>query len=313
MLKKLINSEITYLVLILFILFLVLSLLTPHFLKISNLFQVADQMVPLGLLTIAAAAVIITGGFDLSTGALGSFCTVILAIFIGRMEMPIWVSLLIVLAIALFFGCVNGFLCGYLKITPMLATLGTMGLLQGLALGIAQSGVVVIMKEEYFFGQLKLSGVVPFAFLVLIFLALAAIVLINHTRWGRKLYMMGGNVTAANFAGINVARTTFSVYVFSAFYSFIAAVIISSRLQSGKSKLLEPMVLQSVTAAVFGGISIKGGRGNIIGALIGVITFAIIPNGLNLLEVQQFWQQVIQAGILILVLAINVFRENKNR
>ncbi|MCL2164121.1 MAG: ABC transporter permease [Oscillospiraceae bacterium] len=312
MIKKLMSSEISYLIIILFVLCLSLSFLTPHFFTVSNLFQVSGQMVPLGLLTIAATAVIISGGFDLSTGALGSLCTVLLAKFIGEMDVPIWASLIIVLAIALFFGSVNGFLCGYLKITPMLVTLGMTALLEGLALGIAKSGVVLIMKPEYFFGQLKIGGVVPFEFLVLIVLAFAAVILLNHTCWGRKLYMMGGNITAANFAGINTPKNIFSVYVFSAFYSFVAAVIISSRLQSGKSKLLDSMVLQSVTAAVFGGVSIKGGRGNIIGVLIGVVTFAIIPNGLNLLEVAQFWQPVIQAGILLLVLTINIRREERN-
>lgn len=311
MIQRVFKYSEVVLVLILLGICLVFSVISPYFLKVDNLFLISGQMVELGLLAIGMSVALISGGFDLSIGALGSFATVLLGIFIGRMGLSMWLGMLIVLIATLLFGALNGFLCGFLKLEPMLATLGTSGLIAGLSLGIARSDVILIKNPDYIFGKMRIGGVIPLQFLIYFAAIFVAVILLNYTRWGRRVYMLGCNKSVAGYSGINVRKTTFMVYIFSAFMSFLAAVVVSSRLESGKATVLDPLVLQAVTAAMFGGISIKGGSGNIIGAVIGVVTFSVISNGLNMIGLSQFLKQVIQGVVLLGVLAYNIWREKR--
>lgn len=309
MLKKMARNNEVVLFGILLILFVVFSLLSPYFIRVSNLFLISGQMVELGLLTLGMTVVLISGGFDLSIGALGSFCTIILGVFINHMSWSIWASLGVVLCIAIGVGLVNGLLCGYLKIEPMLATLGTGGLISGLALGISKARIITIKNPEYFFGKLRIGDIIPFQFIILLAAIAVTIVLLNYTRLGRRMYMMGSNKETAVYSGINVRKTTLKAYIFSAVMAFLAAVVISSRMESGRSNLLDTQVLHVVTAAVFGGVSVKGGRGNVVGAIIGVITFSVISNALNLIGISQFLKQLITGLVLLFVLALTMWRE----
>jgi ribose/xylose/arabinose/galactoside ABC-type transport system permease subunit len=312
MLIKLVRSNEGILVGVLLIICCIFSIGSPYFLDVNNIFLISGQMAELGLMTLGMAASFICGGFDLSVGAVGSMCSILLAIFIGNVGLPIWLSMLIVFVVALLIGAINGFLCGYLEVEPFMVTLGTSGVIAGLSLGISKGQVLIIHNQEYVFGKLKFGGIIPSQLLILLATTVAAVILLNYTRWGRRIYMLGCNRNAAKYSGINVQKTTFKVYLFSAFCAFLAAVVISSRLESGKANLLEPLNLQAVTAAIFGGISLNGGTGNVIGAIIGVITFSVISNGLNLIGLSQFLKQVITGMILLAVLTFNIWREKKD-
>jgi len=309
--ESFLKSNLFFLLIILMGLIVFFSISGDYFATADNFYNIMGQMVELGLLTLAMSAAMFSGGFDLSIGAVGSFGTIMLGVFITQLGMNIYVAMLIVFVMIVGIGFFNGFLIGYLKIEPMLATLGMQGMIAGLTLGIAQGDVIQILNPEYFFGKLRVGGVIPFQFIIFLIAIAVTVVLFNYTRWGRRVYMIGANREVATYSGINVPKTTMMVYVFSSIMAFLAAVIISSRLESGKSNLLDTQVLQTVTAAVFGGISIQGGKGNVWGAVIGVVTFSVISNGLNMMGVDQNVKQIVTGGVLLAVLALNIWRERR--
>ncbi|NLJ40614.1 MAG: ABC transporter permease [Clostridiales bacterium] len=302
-LNRIINNNEAVLALFAVLLFIGFSFSSPYFFKLSNLMQVSAQLVELGLLTLAMSASILSGGMDLSIGAMASLFTVLLAIFMGVMEIPMWTAILMTLGIAILCGALNGFLCGYLKINSMLATLGTQALFTGIGLVISKGVTIQCINEKFFFfGQGRIGGLLPFQTIILIVVALLSYVLFSLTRWGRRVYLIGSSTEVAKFAGINLERNIMLVYIYSAIMSFASAIIIASRISGGRADVAVPLVLQSVSAAVFGGISIKGGTGNVLGAMIGVVIFTLVSNGMNMIGASQFLQQIIIGSILLIVL-----------
>lgn len=289
------------------LLFLGFAIGSPYFLRSGNMISLLTQFVELGLLTLAMSASILSGGFDMSIGTMTSMLTVILATLMGPLGWPPLLALPVALIIALLCGALNGFLCGYLKLAPMLATIGTMSLFTGVGMVISKGNTVnCLVPSFYLFGQGKLFGVIPMQFLIFLFAAAAAIVIFNHSRFGRRIYLLGTSAEVSRFTGVKCEKNIALVYVFDSVMCFLCAVILTSRMCSGRADVGDPMVLQSVSAAVFGGISIKGGAGNIIGAILGVIVFSLISNGMNLLGVSAFVQQIIQGALLLGILTFRV-------
>jgi len=302
-LKKVINNNEMVLALFALLLFIGFSFSSPYFFRLGNLMQLTAQLVELGLMTLAMSASIISGGMDLSIGSMASLFTVLLATFMGTMGMSMWAAIFITFVASLLCGVLNGFLCGRLKVNPMLATLGTQALFSGLGLVISKGVTIQCINEKfYFFGQGRIGGQLPFQTVILIVTAVISVILISKTRWGRRIYLIGSNGEAAKFAGISYERNIILVYVFSAIMAFICSIVITSRISGGRADVADPLVLQSVSAAVFGGIAITGGSGNILGAMIGVIVFTLVSNGMNMMGASQFLQQVIIGSILLLVL-----------
>jgi len=310
-LKKLIESNYFVLLVMLGLLFIFFSLSSDRFLSVANLMNVSGQMVEIGLLTLGMSAALLSGGFDLSIGATASFGTVMLGVLITNAGLDIYTSMLLVLLMILGVGFINGVLVGYLRIVPMLATLSMQGVVYGLALGISRGQVIRIVNPEYFFGKLRIGGYLPFQFIILLVMIFAAVILFNHMKWGRRVFMVGTNRDIASYSGINVPRTLLKVYLFSSFTAFLAAVVISSRMEAGHATVLNTQVMPAVAAAVFGGVSIYGGKGSIFGAAIGIVTFSIISNGLNMMRVSQYTQLIIVGSILLFVLTVNIWRERR--
>ncbi len=311
-LNKTISNNEVLLGIFALLLFIAFSFSSSYFFRLGNIMQLTAQLVELGLLTLAMSASIISGGMDLSIGAMTSLSTVLLSIFMGTMGMNMWVSILIAMIIALICGVLNGFLCGFLKINPMLATLGTQALYTGIGLVVSKGVTIQCIREEFFFfGQGRIVGLLPFQTVILIVVVALSVVLISHSIWGRRIYLIGSSPEAARFAGINYEWNIMLVYIYSAFMSFICAIIIASRISGGRADVADPLVLQSVSAAVFGGISITGGAGNIIGAMIGVIIFTLVSNGMNMMNASQFLQQIIIGSILLAVLIFRYFTKKK--
>jgi ribose/xylose/arabinose/galactoside ABC-type transport system permease subunit len=294
------------------LLFISFSFASSYFFRLGNLMQLTAQLVELGLLTLAMSASIISGGMDLSIGAMTSLSTVLLAIFMGTMGLNMWVSILLAFLIAMICGALNGFLCGFLKINSMLATLGTQALFTGIGLVISKGVTIQCFREEFlFFGQGRIGGLLPFQTVILILAATLSVLLISNSIWGRRIYLIGSSPEAARFAGINQEWNIMLVYIYSALMSFICAIIVTSRISGGRADVADPLVLQSVSAAVFGGISITGGSGNILGAMIGVIIFTLVSNGMNMMGASQFLQQIIIGSILLAVLIFRYFTKKQ--
>ena len=310
-LKQAKNKNEIVLALIFVLIFLVFSLISKHFFTLTNVMGLFSQMVELGLLTLAMAASMLSGGMDLSISAICSLCTVMLGIFIGRAGMPNAVAVLLTLVIALLCGAFNGFLVGYLKVNSMLATLGTQSLFAGIGL-VVSNGVTVSIPNTTFalFGRTKLFGFFPLQILLLLLAIVAAVLVFNYLIVGRRIYLIGSSLEVARFSGINLRKNLFITYMFSAVMAFVASLVFASKISSGRADVADGLLLKTVSASVFGGVSTLGGIGTIGGAMLGVAVITIISNGLDMINASSYLQQVVIGALLLIVLA---FRHAKKK
>lgn len=292
-------------------LFAFFSFFSNHFASLTNVMSLFAQMVELGFLTLGMAISLLSGGMDLSVGALASLGTVLFAVFIGQMGWPLLPAMLVVLMLMLLAGLLNGFLVAHLRVTSMLATLGTQSLFTGIGLVISTGVTVTVPADSMrLFGRHLVFGVIPFQVLLFMPLVIMVGLLANRSILGREIYLVGCNEEAARFTGVNVKRTIMKVYLISAAMAFFAALVFTSRISSGRADVLNAKVLQTVSAAVFGGISTKGGIGTIGGAMLGVAIITIVGNGLDMMNVSQFLQQVIIGSLLLITLALRNLKGN---
>lgn len=309
-LKQAKNKNEIVLALIFVLIFLVFSLISKHFFTLTNVMGLFSQMVELGLLTLAMAASMLSGGMDLSISAICSLCTVMLGVFIGRVGMPDAVAVLLTLAVALLCGAFNGFLVGYLKVNSMLATLGTQSLFAGIGLVIS-NGVTVSIPNTTFalFGRTKLFGFFPLQILMLFLAIVASVLVFNYLIVGRRIYLIGSSVEVARFSGINLRKSLFITYMFSAAMAFVASLVFASKISSGRADVADGLLLKTVSASVFGGVSTLGGIGTIGGAMLGVAVITIISNGLDMINASSYLQQVVIGALLLIVLAFRHARK----
>ena len=291
-------------------LFLLFSCLNSAFFRLGNLQQLLVQMVELGFVTLGMSICIISGGFDLSIGTLTSLCTVALALLLAN-GVNMWLCLGLVLLLSLLCGAVNGFFIGYLHIQPILVTLGTSSVFTGIAVLLSKGHAISGLPEEYLLFGSHYVGVLPLQSLLLLAMVLFSVYLFHGTRWGREVYLLGSNPQAAQFAGIRCNRALLWVYVYSAAMGFFAGLILSSRLFSGRADLGDNYAMQSVAAAIFGGVSVSGGKGSVVGALLGVAIFTMISNIFNLLDYSRYLQQAVIGFALLAVLIYRLWREKR--
>ena len=287
------------------VLFLVFSLGGNNFFSLTNIMNLFSQMAILGLLTLGISASMISGGLDLSIGALCSLGTVLLSTLIGVYNMSVAPAVLLVLTATLLCGMFNGFLVGYLKINSMLVTLGTQSLFTGIGL-VVSKGITVSMPNDRFelFGRLRIGGIVPFQIVILLVAVMISILIFNYTAFGRRIYLIGSSPVVARFSGMNLKRNILLVYVFSAFMAFLAALVITSRASSGRADIAAAQVLKAVSASVFGGVSTLGGIGTLGGAILGAAVIILVVNGMDMMNISAFWQQISIGGLLLIVLAL---------
>ena len=273
------------------------------FFKIVNLVQYINNGVVLAFLTFGLSATVISGNYDYSVGSMTGFGTVILALLL-RSGVPLVLTLLISAVIMLAFGAFNGLLVGYLKVPGMLGTLGTSSLFYGIGLVLTEGQAIGANSDVYkFFGKSDL-GTLPFGIILLAVVFVLSVILFNHTRMGRNWYLVGTSAEVARFTGIDPRREVLLAHMYSALMCFLGAVILGSRMASGRADIADGYGLQAITAAVFGGISIKGGSGTLGGALLGVMIFTLLKSGFNMIDISQFYVQVATGVLLIIVLIL---------
>lgn len=295
----------------LILLFVGLSIASPdHFLSKTNLSSVVRQTAVINLMALGMTLVIISGGIDLSVGA-------ILAMggLLGTMAMekgqPILVGIFIGILTGSACGFVNGLLTTRLKINPFIVTLGTLGIIRGTTL-IISNGLPVhqIPPAFSYLGEGNLLGV-PFVLWVLIACALAMHVLLEHTRLGRYAFSIGSNEPAAVYAGIPVGFHTTAVYAIGGMLTGLAGMIEASRLMTGQPTAGQGYELQAIAAVVIGGGSLRGGEGSVIGTLIGAFIMGLLANGSDLLGISPYLQQAIIGAVIILAVSFDELRKRR--
>ncbi|MBA2595229.1 MAG: ABC transporter permease [Chloroflexia bacterium] len=290
----------------------------PRFYAAANITNVFRQSTYLIIVTLGQALVLISGGFDLSVGAVIAVTSVVSARFMSRYYAgnpdgevtSVIVGIAAGLFVGLVFGLVNGTGVARFKVSPFIMTLGMASVGSGFALyytgGSPVSGMPPLFTREIGTGRVF---EVPIPVLFAIAAIIAVIFLVSATTWGRYLYAIGGNMKAAFLSGIPVGAYTASVYVLCSLLAALAGILLTARVSSGEPNLGASFPLQSITAAVVGGVSLRGGEGRIIGAVLGALFITILTNGMNLIRIESYVQEIAIGVILILAVIIDRLRD----
>ena len=286
---------------------LLFALLAPNFWALSNAGNVARQVAVLAMIGAVQTLVIIGGGIDLSVGSVLAVANVLMAM--GLAHNNVALGLAMALGSGLAFGLLNGLLIGKTSMAPFIVTLGMLSIARGTALTITDGVPIFGLPTSDFawIGQGYLGPVpAPVIFAILTFVALQ--VLLTRTRFGTAVYAIGGNEQAAVLAGLSVSRTKVALYMLSGFIAALGGVILTARVNSGQPLLGQGLELDSVATVVIGGTYLFGGRGRLVGTLFGVIFVGILQNGLNLLGISTFVQQVVIGASIIVAVLLTVWR-----
>jgi ribose transport system permease protein len=283
-----------------------LALLSPDFLTIGNLFDVTRQVSINAVISFGMTLVILLGGIDLSVGSILAVSSLIIALLI-RAGDPAALATLVGILSGAFMGALNGLIVTKGRVAPFIATLGMMTLLRGVALVLSQGSPISGFSSKFFaaLGSGYFTRVIPLP--VVWMLALFAILwfLLDRTVFGRHVYATGGNPEAASLSGVNVDRVQILVYTLSGLTAAVAGVILTSRLDSAQPTAGAGCELDAITAVVLGGTSLAGGRGWIFGTLLGALLIGVLNNGLNLIGVSAFYQQVIKGSVILLAVLLD--------
>lgn len=306
--NKIISKYAIYFVLL--ILIVAFSLLSNAFLSISNLFNILRQVSVTGIASVGMTFVILSAGIDLSVGSVIGVTGVITAQMMLWGIPPILAAVIGVLSAACF-GLLNGFIITKFKINPMIESLGMMTTLRGVAY-LLTGGLPVYGFPESFtiLGQGNI-GVIPICVLVLILAFAIGYCILNKSILGRYIYGIGGNEEATRLSGINVTRVKYIIYALSGLFSGLAGLLLLSRTNSAQPIAGSGYEMNIITAVVLGGVSITGGEGKIVRVIAGVLIMGILSNGMILLNVGDYVQQVVQGLVLITAVSFDVYNQSR--
>lgn len=285
------------LIIVLFVLIISLSIMSDRFLSLSNILNILTQVSINGVLATGMTFVILTGGIDLSVGSVLAIVGVVLA----TLKYEAFLSLVIALIIGAVIGALNGTLISKFKIQPFIVTLSSMTVFRGITY-IATNGSPVsgLPDSLQFLGAGMLFDIVPIPVILLILTYIIGYIIMTNTKLGRYLFAIGDNEEATLNSGIDVTKYKTLAYTVSGMCAALSSVILTARLNSAQPNAGLSYELDAVAAVAIGGTSLSGGSGSLVGTFIGVLVLGIISNGLNLLNISAFYQQVIK-GIIILV------------
>jgi ribose/xylose/arabinose/galactoside ABC-type transport system permease subunit len=291
-------------VFVLIALVIIISVASPVFLSPRNIRNVMQQISILGILSMGVTVLMISGGIDLSVGAAISTVAVIAGTML-KAGVPAEAAIITGLALGCAIGFINGMLAAFTRAHPFILTLGTMTILQGVAIIVTQGYPINDLGTR--FGYIGSAMIGPIPFIVILFFVVMIVcgALLRFLRIGRIAYAIGGNEYTTYLAGIPVKRYKILFYVICGFFTGLAGLVLASRISSAIPNMGTGFEMNSIGAAVIGGIPLTGGRGNVLGTLTGVLLLGIIANGLNLLHVDASWQYVVTGLIIIIAVIIH--------
>ena len=313
------KSMVPALLVLLVILIAFFGLMTPYFFKYTNFKAIISNIPIIAIMSIGMAFVLLIGGLDISVGSILGFTAVNVALF-HHMGFPAWAIVLVCLAIGAAFGSFNGVIVTKVGINPVITTLGTMALARGMASWFALD--IESLKLGRIFDQKFLlisrlyipqdKQLIPITLVYVIILYIAMSLVLKYTEYGRNVYAVGSNEYASRLAGINTSRIKFISYVISGIMASIAGIILVAQLSLGRDDAGTGSELEVITAVVLGGVSLAGGKGNLLGVIISVIILGVIRNGMVHLQetigLSYYWREVVKGAILILAISIDSAR-----
>lgn len=291
---------------------LILSFVAPQFLTISNWTIIITQVSINALLAFGVTFVIITGGIDLSLGSIVAVTGIVAASLAHPDTYPVIMPILMGLFSGLLMGAFNGFVITQSKIAPFIVTLGTMTIGRGLALILSKGRPISNLSDSFnFIGGGNVLGI-PFPIIVLIVAFSICYIILKKTILGRYIYAVGGNEQAAKASGINVNQIKLAVYSICGLLSGLAGILLTSRITTGQPNAGVGFELDAIAAAIIGGTSTSGGTGTMTGTLVGALLIGVINNGLDLLNVTSYYQQVVMGVIIIGAVVLDSWNQKRN-
>lgn len=313
------KSMVPALLALLFILVVLFGAATPYFFTYTNFKAIISNIPIIAIMSVGMSFVILIGGLDISVGSVLGFTAVNVALF-HHMGFPAWAIVLVCLGIGAIFGSFNGVIITKVGVNPVITTLGTMALARGMAswfaldieslkLGRIFDQNFLLIARRYFPQEAQL---IPITLIYVIVLYVVMSLVLKYTRYGRSVYAVGSNEYAARLAGIDTSRIKFSAYVMSGIMASLAGMILVAQLSLGRDDAGLGSELEVITAVVLGGVSLGGGKGNLLGVIISVLILGVIRNGMVHLQetigLSYYWREVVKGAILILAISIDAAR-----
>ncbi|MGS0675140.1 ribose ABC transporter permease [Shewanella sp. 30m-9] len=298
----------------LFSLIFVVSLLSPNFLTVDNLLNILRQTSVNAIIAVGMTIVILTAGIDLSVGSVLALSGAIVATLIG-MDVPVMVALPVALIAGAALGAISGIIVAKGKVQAFIATLVTMTLLRGVTMVYTDgrpvpTGFTDTADSFTWLGTGYVLGIpVPVWLMAVVFAG--AWYLLNHTRFGRYIYAVGGNESAARLSGIAVDKVKIAAYAICGSMAALAGIIVTARLSSAQPTAGMGYELDAIAAVVLGGTSLMGGKGRIMGTLIGALIIGFLNNALNLLDVSSYYQMIAKASVILLAVLIDTKQKSR--
>lgn len=290
----------------------VFAIIKPAFFSWNNFVNILTQNTYIIIAAIGMTFVMIGGGIDLSVGYQISLVGVVTAILMIWLELPIPVALIVGMLLGALLGFLNGFLSIKLKVHPMITTLATMTVYQGISYIISRSNSVYNFQSAFLFIGQGYVGPFPFCVLLMATLAVIAHIILSKTYFGRYIYALGGNENAARLSGVNINMVKASVFIICGFFVALSSIVLISRAGSANSSVGVGTEFTCITAAVLGGISFKGGEGKIWGVVVGALILGILANGMQIIGLGTYPQYIAKGIVLLAAVAFDNYQKVSN-
>jgi ribose transport system permease protein len=299
------------LVLVLLLLVAALSIASPYFFTPLNLKNILVSVSVTGILAVPMTLLLIAGHLDISSASVAAFCGMLMVLVSGNGDGSLVLGIVTALAVGAVAGSINGALVTMLGVHSIITTLGTLAIFRG-ATKLASNGQSELLRGFNWLGSGDILGVPVQIILVSLILLIVGAVL-HYTVHGRRIYASGSNEEAARLAGIPVAKVAFLLFLFSGMMAGLAGLVVVSQLRVASPVMLEGLELTVITAVIVGGASLHGGKGTLIGTVLGVLILGVLNNGMTILSISAFWQEIMQGAVLIFAVSFDQIRELSRR
>ena len=299
--------------LVLIAIVIIFSCLSPQFFKLSNFMTILRQVSILAIVSVGMTVVLVSGGIDLSVGSIVSVVSVITSMAAVNLSLPVGLAVVIGLLVGVLMGLINGLMITLTGMPPMIGTLATQIAFRGLAFIICNGASIYDLPESFsVFGQ-GYVGAIPVPVIIMVVILAIFAFFLGKTYMGRYFYSVGSNPEATRLCGLNVRKIQILAYALCGLLSAIGAIIMTSRVNSGQPRSGEGYEMDVLTACVVGGVSINGGEGKIRHIVIGVLIIGILSNGLTILGISEYWQQVAKGLILAVAVGFDAVQKNRKK
>ena len=289
-----------------------LSIATPTFFTKDNILNVLRQVATNSNLAIGLTMAIIIGGIDLSVGAILAFSGLLCASFISD-GMNLGLAVLLAFTLGALFGLLNGLIIAYTNMPPFVVTLATQNIARGIVNVYANGPPISARNPVFNFLGVGYFLGIPLPVIYSFVLLAVMILILGRSKFGRQLYAVGGNEEAARFSGINIKKVKIIVYTLCGALASFSGIILAARMYSGQPTAGDGFELDAIAASVLGGVSFSGGVGKLGGTIIGVLVLGVLTNGLNLLNINSFWQYIIKGIIILLAVYLDILKKRREK